>query len=71
MLQVNQIMCNKCQQFVDPKEIHYLQLIDDNEREYFSSGLAAALVPKVLWQYSMCKKCFDEFNNSTSHPYKG
>lgn len=62
--------CNKCRCDIEPGVEKSLQLIDrKNLVAEFRTDGDITLSPKVLWEYTLCPKCFKEFNDSTSYPY--
>ena len=70
MMQLKAWICCKCGKKVTPGKEKTLQLIDRNDFTANYEGDVLSISPKRLWEYCLCPECFDEFNKSTSHPYK-
>lgn len=69
MMQVTNI-CSKCRNEIEHGKEKYLQLIDRNKPIYYADESGGVVLPTVKWEYCLCPKCFNDFNNSMYYPFK-
>ena len=69
MIQVINV-CSKCRNEIEPGKEQYIQLIDRQSPTVFTDEDGAIVVPKIKWEWCLCPKCFEAFNNGMAFPYK-
>lgn len=70
-VQITEVCCKCGQEIPDKNKVHYLSLIDRAHPTFFVTDDGEAIMqPQHLWEYCLCDKCFNEFNNASRYPYK-
>jgi hypothetical protein len=69
MIQVTNV-CSKCKNEIEHGKEQYIQLIDRQSPIAYADEDGAIVVPRAKWEWCLCPKCFEAFNNGMAYPYK-